>query len=116
MVDGVKVRDRDRYVCSGVFHRDSPGAGGGSRLIRQALTGDDRPAHCDVDVEGLGLGNDGKPFDLECRLDLRTDQSGVDVGMEGALREEGGVRRAATATSDDHDEQQRGGDKPGALL
>jgi hypothetical protein len=69
-----------------------------------------------VDVEGLGLGNDGKPFDLECRLDLRTDQSGVDVGMEGALREEGGVRRAATATSDDRDEQQRGGDKPGALL
>ena len=101
----MELGDRDRHVCTGVFHGDRPGAGGGSRLIRQALTGHDRPTYCDVDVESLGLCHDREPFDLECRLDLRTDQSGVDVGMERALRKEGGVRRAVATTSEQHNEQ-----------
>jgi len=57
-----------------------------------------------VDVEGFGLCNDGEPFDLECRLDFRADQSGVDVGVECALWKEGGVRRAATAAREEDDE------------
>jgi hypothetical protein len=74
----VEVCDRDRHVCTGVFHGDGPRASGGSGLIWQSLSGDDRTAYGHVDIEGLRFCHDGEPFDLECRPDLRTDEGGVD--------------------------------------
>jgi hypothetical protein len=81
----------DTGTSAVIFHRDGPGASGRVRLVGQAFTGHNRPAHGDLDIEAFRLHVDQQTFHLERRPGHGAREFGVDVGVERLLRQEGRV-------------------------